>query len=188
MFIQTETTPNPLTLKFIPEKIVLEKGTLEFKNKDEAKTSPLAKTLFDNDMVKNVFLGKDFITVTKSDKISWEAIKPDILSRIMDFYSLNTEAVDNDTIVESDKAEEKFDEKDLDIVNQIKTLLDEKIKPAVAQDGGDIRFSGFDDGVVFLELRGACAGCPSSTLTLKSGIENMLKYYIPEIKSVEAIN
>ncbi|MAI83877.1 MAG: NifU family protein [Rickettsiales bacterium] len=188
MFIQTETTPNPLTLKFIPERVVLKKGTLEFKNKDEAKSSPLALSLFDNDMVRNVFLGKDFITVTKSEKSSWESLKPDLLSRIMDFYSHSTDVVNEDVLEQNNNVEENFDVKDLDIVNQIKTLLEEKIKPAVAQDGGDIRFNGFDAGIVYLELRGACAGCPSSTLTLKSGIENMLKYYIPEIKSVEAIN
>ena len=189
MFIQTENTPNPSTLKFIPEAKILDKGTFEFKTKDEAKISPLALRLFENKDVKSIFFGIDFITVTKSESIDWEVIKPDILSRLMDFFSSGLPVVDNgntaDKKIESGK---KYNKKDSKIVLQIKELLEEKIKPAVAQDGGDIQFVRYEDDIVFLELRGSCAGCPSSTLTLKSGIENMLKYYIPEIKSVEAIN
>lgn len=191
MFIQTENTPNPLTLKFIPEMDILENdNTLEFKNKKEANSSPLAKKIFENDSVTSVFLAKNFITVTKKEKLDWEIVKPDILSKIMDFLSSEVPIIDDDPMSPSfsDKIIEKFDEKDKGIVDQIKSLLDEKIKPAVAMDGGDIQFSSYESGVVYLKLRGSCAGCPSSTLTLKSGIENMLKYYIPEIKSVEASN
>jgi len=185
MFIQTEETPNPLTLKFIPGQKVAE-GTLEYKNKEEAKSSELATILFKNSNVTNVFFGSDFISITKTEDTSWEALKPDILSKIMDFFSSG--GMVNEKSVSSSDIKESYKKEDEKIVNEIKILLDEKIKPAVAQDGGDISFIKFDEGVVFLQLRGACAGCPSSTLTLKSGIENMLKYYIPEIVSVEAIN
>ncbi|MDC3090870.1 NifU family protein [Rickettsiales bacterium] len=190
MFIQTENTPNPSTLKFIPEKNILKKGNLEFKSKIEAKNSPLAMKLFENEDVKSVFFGIDFITITKSDSVDWEIVKPDILSKIMNFLSSGLPVVNDGDISESDKVEnkDKYNKEDLKIVEQIQELLEEKIRPAVAQDGGDIRFVKFEDHIVFLELRGSCAGCPSSTLTLKSGIENMLKYYIPEIKSVEAVN
>ena len=185
MFIQTEETPNPLTLKFMPGQKVID-GTLEYKNKEEAKSSELATILFKNSNVTNVFFGSDFISITKTEDTSWEILKPDILSKIMDFFSSGG-MVDDKSVAPSE-IKESYKKEDEKIVNEIKTLLDEKIKPAVAQDGGDISFIKFDEGVVFLQLRGACAGCPSSTLTLKSGIENMLKYYIPEIVSVEAIN
>ena len=190
MFIQTENTPNPSTLKFIPEKNILKKGNFEFKSKSEAKISPLAMKLFENEDVKNVFFGIDFITITKSEAIDWEIIKPDILSKIMNFFSSGLPVINEGDISENDDSSKKevYNKKDLKIVEHIKELLEEKIRPAVAQDGGDIRFVKFEDYIVFLELRGSCAGCPSSTLTLKSGIENMLKYYIPEIKSVEAVN
>ena len=184
MFIQTEETPNPATLKFIPGQVILEDGTQEFKSKKEAKENSLAKLLFEDDNVLGVFIGKDFITITKSSSSDWESLKPSILSRIHDFFSSGNK-------VEKQKLEntkQDYNEKELNIVNQIKDLLEERIKPAVAQDGGDISFVRFEDGIVFLELRGACSGCPSSTITLKSGIENMLKYYIPEVISVEAIN
>jgi len=189
MFIQTEMTPNPATLKFIPETNVLESGTYEFRNKEEASASKLATNLFENKAVTNVFFGKDFITITKKDGYEWDMIKPDILSKIMNFFSSNAPIVEATTeSSNSSDVVEDYPEDELKIVKQIKVLLDEKIKPAVAQDGGDISFVKLKDNIVFLELRGACAGCPSSTLTLKSGIENMLKYYIPEIVSVEAVN
>lgn len=186
MFIQTEDTPNPNTLKFIPGQILLEKGTLEFKTKKDANSNNLARTLFSDENVESVFIGKDFLTVTKNMKIDWDSIKPAILSKIMEFFS-SGETLD---IKEEPASPEKidYDEKDLKIVEQIKQLIDERVKPAVAQDGGDISFVRFEKGKVFLELRGACSGCPSSTITLKSGIENMLKYYVPEITSVEAVN
>ena len=189
MFIQTEITPNPSTLKFIPENKVLEKGTHEFRSIEEAKNSKLASDLFTNKAVTNVFFGLDFITITKSESYDWDVIKPDLLSKIMNFFTLGLPIVEP---IANKHDNQNFDEKYNDdqkkIVQQVKSLLDEKIKPAVAQDGGDITFVRLDKNIVYLELRGACAGCPSSTLTLKSGIENMLKYYIPEIESVEAVN
>ncbi len=189
MFIQTEETPNPATLKFIPGMVLLESGTKEFKNKQEASKNPLAKILFSLDNVTGVFIGKDFLTITKYDEVEWESLKPTILSTILDFFSSGGSI--DEASLETDskpKEEEKYSKKDAEMVKKINELLDERIKPAVAQDGGDISFVRLKDGVVFLELRGACSGCPSSTITLKSGIENMLKYYIPEIKSVEAVN
>ena len=186
MFIQTEETPNPSTLKFIPGRVLLESGTLEFKSKKAAKSNSLANMLFEDENVDGVFIGKDFITITKSNEVNWESLKPSILSKIHDFLSSGKKVESENK--NNKKTKENYNKKDLEIVNQIKDLLEERIKPAVAQDGGDISFVKFDNGVVYLELRGACAGCPSSTITLKSGIENMLKYYIPEIVSVEAVN
>ena len=186
MFIQTEETPNPSTLKFIPGKILLESGTQEFKSRQAAKSNSLASMLFEDENVDGVFIGKDFITITKSNEVNWEFLKPSILSKIHDFLSSGKKVESENK--NNKKTKENYNKKDLGIVKQIKDLLEERIKPAVAQDGGDISFVKFDNGVVYLELRGACAGCPSSTITLKSGIENMLKYYIPEIVSVEAVN
>ena len=190
MFIQTEITPNPATLKFIPESKVLESGTMEFSSKEEAMDSDLARSIFENDAVKNVFFGEDFITVTKDSKFEWDILKPDILSKIMTFFSSNSPIINNTSHNKEIDLEEKtnYSDSEKQIVEQIKTLLEEKIKPAVAQDGGDISFVKFHDNIVYLILRGSCAGCPSSQITLKSGIENMLKYYIPEISAVEAVN
>ena len=141
--------------------------------------------LFEDENVDGVFIGKDFITITKSEQVNWESLKPSILSKIHDFLSSGKKVEGQNN---KKKIKENYNKKDLEIVKQINDLLDERIKPAVAQDGGDISFVKIDDGIVYLELRGACSGCPSSTITLKSGIENMLKYYIPEIVSVEAVN
>ena len=188
MFIQTEETPNPSTLKFIPGKILLEDGTLEFKSKQEAKKNSLASKLFEENNVKCVFIGRDFLTVTKSESVDWEILKPTVLSIILDFFSMGGEIEKILPDPKSKKEKIKYTKKDQEIVKKINELLEERIKPAVAQDGGDINFVKLQKGIVFLELRGACSGCPSSTITLKSGIENMLKYYIPEIDSVEAIN
>ncbi len=189
MFIQTEETPNPATLKFLPGKTILAEGTLEFKNKEEAKKVNLAEQLFSDKNVKGVFIGKDFLTITKSLDVEWDSIKPTILSIILDFFSSGGKIEkDPENIESTADIETNYSKEEADMVKKIKELLDERIKPAVAQDGGDINFVKLDKGVVFLELRGACSGCPSSTITLKSGIENMLKYYIPEIVSVEAIN
>jgi Fe-S cluster biogenesis protein NfuA len=187
MFIQTEDTPNPDTLKFLPGKILLDQGTLEFKTKKEASSNNFASILFEDRNVKSVFIGKDFVTITKNKNVDWESIKPKILSKILEFFSLG-EPINNVEEKQSQKNDLNYNDKDQKIVEQIKKLIDERVKPAVAQDGGDISFVKFNNGKVFLELRGACSGCPSSTITLKSGIENMLKYYIPEITSVEAIN
>lgn len=184
MFIQTEETPNPASLKFIPDdQIVLEKGVVEFKSQKQAATkSPLALQLFEIKGVESMLFGRDFITVTKSGNVSWQDIKTEILATIMDFY------VSGKPIVYEQKAEEKsFGEEDDEIVKQIKELIEIKVRPAVAMDGGDIIYRNFEDGIVYLELKGSCSGCPSSTITLKNGIENMLKHYIPEVVSVEQV-
>ncbi len=189
MFIQTEETPNPSTLKFLPGVEVLKSGTLEFKSKEEASKNDLAKQLFLDENIKGVFFGKDFLTVTKSEEVDWESLKPSVLSVVLDFFSSGGKVdIQNESGVSSSEEIIKYSKQDKEIVKKINELLDERIKPAVAQDGGDISFVKFQNKIVFLELRGACSGCPSSTITLKSGIENMLKYYIPEIESVEAIN
>ncbi len=185
MFIQTEITPNPLTLKFIPGRKLIKKGTAEFKSSKEAESFDLAKNLFNEGYVSNVFIGQDFLSITKSENVEWDEIKPNILSIITDFLTSHDTI---DLIQKSKTSNKKYSKKEQEIVDQIEELIEERIKPAVAQDGGDIRFIKFEKGIVFLEMRGACSGCPSSVLTLKSGIENMLKYYIPEIVSVEAIN
>lgn len=181
MFIQTEPTPNPATLKFLPGQPVMEKGTADFRTAGEGKNSPLAKGLFAVDGVRAVFLGTDFITVTKDDTRDWQALKPHVLAAIMDHYLSGLPAV-------TATAEKKQDVSgESDVVKQIRELIEERVRPAVAQDGGDITFDRFEDGVVYLELRGSCAGCPSSTATLKSGIENMLRHYIPEVTEVRQV-
>ena len=187
MFIQTEDTPNPDTLKFLPGKTLLNEGTLEFKTKKDAVSNNLATILFEEKNVKSVFIGKDFLTITKKKTVDWDSIKPKILSKILEFFALG-ESIDTIDNYKPEEKEPQYSKKDLQIVEQIKKLIEERVKPAVAQDGGDISFVKFDSGKVFLELRGACSGCPSSTMTLKSGIENMLKYYVPEVKAVEPIN
>ena len=185
MFIQTEATPNPSVLKFLPGREVLATGTREFRNEDEAMSSPLAVDLFDLGGVTRVFFGQDFITVTKDDDREWPHLKAPILAAIMDHFTgggpLFTDAAGetwSETVYEGETAQ---------IVAEIKELLDSKIRPAVAQDGGDILFSKFeaDTGTVWLHMRGACAGCPSSAATLKSGVENMLRHYVPEVNRVE---
>ncbi len=183
MFIQTEETPNPATLKFIPDgQIVLAQGTAEFKNQKSAATkSPLALQLFEVSGVEAIFLGRDFITITKSDKTEWSKIKADIQAIIMDFF------VSNKPVMYDAVSEEVSSDEDSEIVKQIKELIEVKVRPAVAMDGGDIIFHSFEDGIVRLQLKGSCSGCPSSTITLKNGIENMLKHYIPEVESVEQI-
>lgn len=183
MFIQTESTPNPATMKFLPGNPVVPAGTANFANKDEASQSPLAQSLFDIEGVIGVFLGADFITVTKAENITWDVIKPLILGSIMEHFQSGRPAVeikDGDLRVD--------DEDDDEIVVQIRELIDTRVRPAVAQDGGDIVYKGFENGVVYLHMQGACAGCPSSTATLKHGIENMLRYYVPEVQEVRAID
>lgn len=184
MFIQTENTPNPDSLKFIPGKTVSENSTYQFNTKKEAKISPLALDLFTIDGIKAVFLGKDFISVTKQPSTSWENIKTEILTLIMEHFVSGQPIV----LANSTKTIEKSPSADEDAITiQIKELIETRIRPAVAQDGGDIIFHSFNNGIVRLELHGACSGCPSSTITLKDGIENMLKHYIPEVETVEAI-
>ena len=183
MFIQTEQTPNPATLKFLPGQVVLEAGTADFPSSDEVNgTSPLADRLFDIDGVSGVFFGHDFITVTKQHDREWYVLKPSILGAIMEHFTAGRPVMTG-AAAESDPV---YDEEDNEIVLQIKELLETRVRPAVAQDGGDIVFHGFENGIVTLTLRGACAGCPSSTATLKMGIENMLRHYIPEVVEVRA--
>jgi Fe-S cluster biogenesis protein NfuA len=183
MFIQTEATPNPATLKFIPGKMVLSDGTADFRAKSEASASPLAARLFDIDGVTGVFLGSDFISVTKGD-LDWPNLKPMVLGAIMEHYMSG--AASGAAASSNDAGAGSFDPKDAETVATIKDLLETRVRPAVAQDGGDITFSGFRDGVVYLHMRGACAGCPSSTATLRHGIENLLKHYCPDVQEVQA--
>lgn len=181
MFIQTEQTPNPSTLKFIPGEAVLEKGTMFFESKTEAEQSPLAQALFKIEGVSAVFFGNDFITVENEDQ-DWDALKPAILGTIMEHYTAGLPIVTGEAIEEV-----ADDGADPEIVEQIKELLETRVRPAVARDGGDITYHGFRDGVVYLRMQGACSGCPSSTATLKYGIQNLLKHYIPEVESVEPV-
>ena len=182
MFIQTEITPNPATMKFLPGRVVVDSGTANFTSPEEASRSPLALRLFELDGVAGVFLGNDFITVTKLSDHDWQVMKPMVLSAIMEHFT-SGEAV----MAEGDEI--AFGEgEDDEISAQIKELIDTRVRPAVAQDGGDIIFRGFEDGVVYLHMQGSCSGCPSSTATLKHGIENMLRYYVPEVVEVRPVD
>jgi Fe-S cluster biogenesis protein NfuA len=184
MFIQTEATPNPATLKFIPGKPVLDDGTADFRTKTDATSSPLATRLFDISGVNGVFLGSDFISVTKGD-IEWQHLKPMVLGAIMEHYiSGATSAGAGDA---NDDTAGSYDPADESTVATIRELLETRVRPAVAQDGGDITFSGFREGIVYLHMRGACAGCPSSTATLRHGIENLLKHFCPNVQGVQAV-
>ncbi len=184
MFIQTESTPNPATLKFLPGQTVLDAGTADFKTKEAALASPLAKRIFATPSVTSVFFGTDFVTVTKDGSADWNHIKPAILGAIMEHYQ-SGDPVMTGAIEDAGHAEHEGE--DSDLVKQIKELLDTRVRPAVAQDGGDITFHGFEKGVVYLQMQGACAGCPSSTMTLKMGIENLLRHYLPEVLEVRAV-
>ncbi|MEM7215085.1 MAG: NifU family protein [Pseudomonadota bacterium] len=190
MFIQTEATPNPATLKFLPGVQVLPTGSVDFRSQEEASASPLAEQLFRIPGVSGVFFGHDFISVTREgDEASgfdWQHLKPAVLGTIMEHFVTGKPVMqENNAHLEQD--EEDFDPSDAEIVNTIKELLDTRVRPAVAQDGGDITFHGYRDGVVYLHMRGACAGCPSSTATLKHGIQNLLKHFIPEVSEVQPV-
>lgn len=183
MFIQTEETPNPLTLKYSPGRIVMEQGTLTITSTADAWRSPLAEALFQVAGVSELFFGQDFISVTKTPEQDWDLLKPQILGSIMEYF------MENDTvIVRQDKSDKTYEEEESsEIVKEIKELIEARIRPAVAQDGGDITFERFTDGVVYLKMHGACSGCPSSSVTLKNGVENMLRHYVPEVKEVKAV-
>jgi Fe-S cluster biogenesis protein NfuA len=188
MFIQTETTPNPATLKFLPGRTVLDEGTLDLRDPKAAEQSPLAERLFAIDGVNGVFFGSDFIAVTKRDG-EWAHLKPAILGAIMEHF-LSGDALVRagaDGSIASDSGDEFFEEKDAGTVATIKELIETRVRPAVASDGGDITFRGFREGVVYLNMRGACAGCPSSTATLKSGIENLLRHFVPDVVEVRPV-
>jgi Fe-S cluster biogenesis protein NfuA len=182
MFIQTEATPNPATLKFLPGQAVLPTGTLDMRDKEAASQSPLAERLFGIAGVSGVFFGSDFIAVTK-DAGEWQQLKPQILGAIMEHYLSGTPVLRDDGKAPAGKSE-FFDEKDAETVATIKELIETRVRPAVANDGGDITFRGFRDGVVYLDMKGACSGCPSSTATLKHGIQNLLRHYVPDVVEV----
>ena len=179
MFVQTEITPNPNSLKFLPGKNVSNKGSFEITQKDQT-NNELVKNLLSINGVEGIFLGKDFISINKYDDISWDEIKHIVIALINDFYSSGKECVVENTLIENN-------ENLKDIEKKIVKILDEKIRPAVARDGGDIKFKEFKDGIVKVQLQGSCSGCPSSTMTLKQGVQNLLCHYIPEVKEVEAV-
>lgn len=188
MFIQTEATPNPSTLKFLPGRTVLPSGALEIRDPQTASKSPLARALFAIPGVSGVFFGSDFVSVSKTDEDEWRHMKPAILGAIMEHYVSGAPLLDEGAAASADEdGQEFFSPDDAETVATIKELLETRIRPAVAGDGGDITFRGFRDGVVYLAMKGACAGCPSSTATLKSGIQNLLKHFLPDVQSVEQV-
>ncbi len=182
MFIQTEATPNPATMKFIPGRMVLEYGTKDFRDKASAKVSPLASRLFEIEGVDGVFFGYDFISVTKSAG-DWQHLKPAVLGAIMEHYMSGEPVLSEASTASAEDGD--YAPEDAAIVSTIKDLLETRVRPAVASDGGDITFQGYRDGVVYLKMKGACAGCPSSTATLRHGIENLLKHFLPEVREVQ---
>jgi Fe-S cluster biogenesis protein NfuA len=184
MFIQTEETPNPATLKFIPGRTVLAEGTRDFRDPEDAEVSPLASRIFAIDGVSGVFLGHDFVTVTK-EAAEWPHIKPAVLGAIMEHYLSGAPVLAQGS--DEDADDDNYDEADAETVAVIKELIETRVRPAVANDGGDITFQGFRDGVVFLHMRGACSGCPSSTATLKQGIENLLRHFVPDVVEVRPV-
>ncbi len=191
MFIQTEETPNPATLKFLPGRPVMGSGSVDFVGAEEAQRSPLAARLFEIPAVSRVFLGADFVTVTKQSG-EWHHLKPAVLGAIMEHFTsgqplFRDDAAEGERAASGALGEVEFEEADREIVKQIHELIETRVRPAVAQDGGDITLQGFDKGVVFLHMQGSCAGCPSSTITLKNGIENMLRHYIPEVTEVRQV-
>lgn len=187
MFIETERTPNPATLKFLPGRAVMPAGSAEFRSAEEAQRSPLASALFGLGDVTGVFLGSDFISVSKAEgSAEWRELKAPILGLIMDHYASGAPVLTDEEVPGLDEAS-RDDPADADIIAQIKELLETRIRPAVARDGGDVRYHGFQAGTVYLKMQGACSGCPSSTATLKQGIAGLLKHYVPEVTNVEAI-
>lgn len=189
MLIETEPTPNPSTLKFLPGRIVMEQGTRDFADPEEASASPLASALFSIGDVSGVFFGKDFVSVTLGPGSSWSQVKPDVLTVLLDHFSSEAPLFAGGHASEIEISDDDFadDPEDADIIVQIKDLIETRVRPAVARDGGDIVYRGFQRGTVFLAMHGACSGCPSSTATLKNGIETLLKHYVPEVTEVRAI-
>ena len=190
MLIETERTPNPATRKFLPGRTVMETGGRDFPNADAAEASPLASALFATDMVDGVYFGRDFISVSAAPTVDWQMLEPEVLGLLLDHFTLGAPLfaqgsaagiqIDEPPMFEDDPA-------DADIVDQIKELIETRVRPAVAQDGGDIVYRGYKQGTLYLAMQGACAGCPSSAITLKRGIEGLIKHYVPEVESVEAI-
>jgi Fe-S cluster biogenesis protein NfuA len=189
MLIETETTPNPATLKFLPGRPVMTGGTRDFATPEEAEASPLAQALFDLGDVEGVFFGSDFVSVTAAPGADWRDLKPDVLSVLLDHFSgdMPLFRAGSAADIRIDDEAPLDDPEDADIVSQIKELIDTRVRPAVANDGGDIVYRGFQRGTVYLKMQGACSGCPSSTATLKQGIEQLLKYYVPEVTEVRAV-
>jgi Fe-S cluster biogenesis protein NfuA len=183
MFIQTEQTPNPATLKFLPGREVMARGVADFTEPDAAEVSPLARRLFTIEGVTGVFLGSDFVTVTKAEGQDWYLLKPAVLGGLMEHFMSGEPVLSPDAAV----SEEPVAGEEDDLARQIRELIDTRVRPAVAQDGGDIIFRGFERGIVYLHMRGACSGCPSSAITLKNGIENLLRYYVPEVVEVRPV-
>jgi Fe-S cluster biogenesis protein NfuA len=186
MFIQTEATPNPATLKFLPGRSVLASGTLDMRDANEASRSPLAERLFGIKGISGVFFGSDFITVTKSAG-EWHQLKPAILGAIMEHFMSGEALVRQDSGAAPAEADEFYDPDDAETVATIKELIETRVRPAVANDGGDITFRGFKDGVVYLNMKGACSGCPSSTATLRHGIQNLLRHFVPDVTEVRPV-
>jgi Fe-S cluster biogenesis protein NfuA len=190
MLIRTEQTPNPATRKFLPEQIVMDAGTRDFPDEESAQASPLASALFASGLVEGVFFGRDFISVTAAPGVSWGDLEPVVLETLLDYFLSGVPLfvqgtaagirVDDTPAIEEDPA-------DADIIDQIKDLIETRVRPAVAQDGGDIVYRGYKDGKLFLEMQGACSGCPSSAVTLKRGVESLIKHYVPEVETIEAV-
>jgi Fe-S cluster biogenesis protein NfuA len=189
MFIQTEATPNPATLKFLPGRVVLPESTFEARDAQAASHSPLASRLFDVPGVAGVYFGHDFISVTKAeDGNEWPQVKPAILGAIMEHFQSGAPVLsESAALAGNGDADEFYDESDADTVATIKDLLETRVRPAVASDGGDITFRGYKEGVVFLEMKGACSGCPSSTATLRHGVQNLFRHFLPEVREVQAV-
>jgi Fe-S cluster biogenesis protein NfuA len=191
MLIQTETTPNPATLKFLPGQTVMEAGTRDFAAPEEAESSPLASALFSLGDVTGVFFGRDFISVTAAPGVEWPQMKPQVLGILLDHFSSGAPLFDAGSAagisIEDPPMEMEENPEDAEIVAQIRELIETRVRPAVAQDGGDIVYRGFKDGTVYLAMQGACSGCPSSTMTLKQGIEGLLRHYVPEVEAVEPV-
>jgi Fe-S cluster biogenesis protein NfuA len=192
MLIEIERTPNPATRKFLPGRTVMQAGGRDFPNADAAEASPLAEALFATGMVDGVYFGRDFISVSAAPTVEWEQLEPDVLSILLDHFLLDAPLFKQGTAAGIEVASEDVpafeeDPADADIIDQIKELLDTRVRPAVAQDGGDIVYRGFKDGTLYLGMQGACSGCPSSTVTLKRGVESLIKHYVPEVETIEAI-
>lgn len=191
MLIRTEQTPNPATRKFLPEQTVMETGTRDFPDRESAQASPLAEALFESGMVEGVFFGRDFISVTAAPGVSWTDLEPIVVETLLDHFVTGTPLFKAGTAggiqVDEDAATIEEDPQDADIIAQIRELIETRVRPAVAQDGGDIVYRGYRDGRLYLGMQGACQGCPSSAITLKRGIESLIKHYVPEVESVEAI-
>lgn len=189
MLIRTEQTPNPATRKFLPGQTVVEAGTRDFADAESAAASPLAQALFDSGLVEGVFFGRDFISVTAAVGVSWSELEPLVIETLLDHFVTGAPLFDAASAagIRIDDADYGEDPADGEIVDQIKELIETRVRPAVAQDGGDIVYRGYRDGTLYLAMHGACAGCPSSTVTLKRGIESLIKHYVPEVESVEAV-